>query len=61
MRDVTPVVLLLTLGSLIFLSGCSSRVWRGDEARYRPVATIVGLILIVMGGLALFGYMEIKE
>lgn len=61
MKDVTPVVLLLSLGSLIFLSGCSARVWRGEGARYRLGAIIVGLIFITMGALALIGYIEIQD
>lgn len=61
MKDVTPIVVCLGLGSLIFVSGCSARVWRGDEARYRIYAIIFGLICIVMGVLALFGFIEIQD
>ena len=61
MRDITPEVLLLSVGSLTFLSGLSARVWRGSEARYRVLAVIVGLIFITMGALGLLGVMEIRD
>ncbi len=61
MRDITPEVLLITLGSLTFLSGLSKRVWRGDEARYRIMAVIIGLIFFTMGTLGLLGIMEIRD
>lgn len=35
MKDATPIRLLLSLGALIFLTGCSARVWKGDETRFR--------------------------
>jgi hypothetical protein len=61
MKNLTPGLLLLTLGSLTFLSGMSGRVWRGDESRYRIGALIFGVICIATGALALLGYMDIQE
>jgi len=61
MKNVAAIVVCLTVGSLSFLSGCSNRVWRGDESRYRIIAIIFGLICIVIGVLALLGYIEIQE
>jgi hypothetical protein len=61
MKHVAAIVVCLTVGSLSFLSGCSTRVWRGDESRYRIFAIIFGLIGIVMGVLAMIGYIEIQE
>jgi hypothetical protein len=61
MKDVAAIVVCLTVGSLSFLSGCSSRVWRAEGVGYRVVAIVFGLICIAMGALALFGYIEIRE
>jgi hypothetical protein len=61
MKDVAAIVVCLTIGPLSFLSGCSTRVWRGDESRYRIVAIIFGLICTVMGVLTLLGYIELQE
>ena len=61
MRDITPEVVLITLGSLTFLSGVSARIWVGSEARYRVIAVVVGLIFLTMGALGLLGIMELRE
>jgi hypothetical protein len=61
MKNLTPSLVLLTSGSLTFLSGVSSRVWRGDEPSFRIIALIFGAVCIAMGTLALLGYVDIRD
>ena len=61
MNNLTPGLVLLTVGSLSFLAGCSARVWRPDESRYRIGAIIFGVICVTMGVLGLLGYIEISD
>ncbi len=61
MKNVARGLVLLTVGALSFLSGCSARVWRGEEARYRLGAVIFGVICVTMGVLGLFGCIDIND
>jgi hypothetical protein len=60
MENVGSGLFFLTLGLLSFLTGCSARVWKRDEARYRPMAIIFGLICITMGILGMLGYIDLQ-
>jgi hypothetical protein len=53
--------MFLLLGFLAFLAGLSANMWRREEARYRIGAIIAGLVFIILGILALVGYIEIKD
>jgi hypothetical protein len=61
MKDVTPIVVCLIVGTLSFLSGCSARVWQSEGSGYRICAIIFGLICLAMGVSALLGYIEIRD
>ena len=53
MKAPGAVILLLVLGSLIFATGLSARVWRREESHYRVLSVLVGLLLMIMATLVL--------
>jgi len=48
----------LVLGLLIVAAGSSSRVWRGEQGRYRVLSILFGLLLIIMTTLVLLRVIE---
>jgi uncharacterized YccA/Bax inhibitor family protein len=60
MENIVSGLIFLTLGVLSFLTGCSARVWSREEARYRIMAIIFGLLCITMAVLGMLGYIDLQ-
>ena len=59
--NVFSGLVFVVLGCLSLFSGISAKVWRRDESRFRVGALILGLLFVMMGVLALLGYIVIDE